>query len=505
MRAILLLALAAVSASAASIKWTGIANDNQWTNHINWYPAQVPGQNDDVSIPSGVVQVTVATSVNSLQMGTEVTAPANLTLYQSFLVGNGGLSVFSNGNLFINTGLTQVFATATVSGNLYFIDGTLGGSWNINRGFADLGNANEKGFSGCTFVSGGQLSLGGVIVLNQSSTFTLKSSTTSNTNLIIQNLDSTTVLFDASQADFTYSTGLFTIQAPVLLGTFTLQSGNITILDSLTFKKSLNIPNGSYVTALGNAVLNLTNGATGSGVLTLSSETANLGGLQFPGYVNMLSGAAIVMSQSSIGVLTIQGGNAVLEAATYATQLNLITGTTAGSGKLVAQQLYVKTKGFTLGSSLSVNATATFAASTLTFGQKGAFTVVPGATATAMGALLLTGPAFITGVVNNGKFVAQASIASQNINIQGSGSISVAASASLKVNTATVSQAAVTLASGTTFQGSNTFLTIGKVVSAAGGPVTAVLGDYTMTCNGECDNVSTPASSTPTAPFSFSA
>jgi len=504
MRAVVLFALACALTQAVSIKWTGIANDMQWSNHINWYPAQVPGQNDDVSIGVGVVQVTASTAVNSLTMGYDVNGVANLTLYQSFLVGNGGLSVSANGNLFINTGLSQVFATATIDGNLFFVDGTLAGSWTVGkRAFADLGNANEKGFSGCAFVSAGQLSLGGVIVLNQSSTFTLQSSTTSNTNLIVQGIDGTSVLFDASAAQFTYSTGVFTIQAPVLLGAFTLQSGNMTILDSLTFKKSLNIPSGSFVTALGNAVLNLTNGATGSGVLTLSSQQATVGGLNFAGAVNMLGGAAIVAGESSVGILTIDGGNAVFSARTYAGQLNIMTGTSAGSSKVIASNVWVSTKGFTLGSTIEVNKSATFYASTLTFGQDGAFTIAAGATATATGALLLTGPAFIQGVTNNGVFNAQAAVSSQNINIQGSGSISV--TSTLTINTATVSQAAVLLNSGSSFTGSNTFLTLGKVESVSGGVVKAVLGDYTLTCQKECDNVSTPSSTTPTASFSFSA
>jgi len=503
MRCIALLALAVALASAESIKWTGIANDNQWTNHINWYPAQVPGANDDVSIPTGVVQVTTSVTINSLNMGYEVTAPANLTVFQSFLVSNG-LTVNENGNLFINTGLAQVFATATIGGNLFFIDGVLGGSWTVTkRAYADLGNANEKGFSGCTFISQGQLSLGGVIVLNQSSTFTLQSSTTATSNLIVQGLDGTTVLFDASTAQFTYSVGTFIVQAPVLLGKFTLVSGNMTILDSLTFKQSLAIPSGSFVTALGNAVLNMTNGATGAGVLTLSSQSATVGGLAMSGAVNMLGGAAIVASESSCGILTIKGGNAVFSARTYAGQLNLLTGTTSGASKVVAANVLVMTKGFTLGSTVESNKTLTFEQSTLTFGQNGALVISSEARATAVGSLLLTGPAFIQGITNNGLFQAQAAVSSQNINIQGSGSIAV--SSTLTINTATVSQAAVQLSAGSTFTGSNTFLTLGKVESATGGSVKAVLGDYTLTCQKECDNVSTPGSTTPTASFTFSA
>lgn len=504
MRALVLVALVAAMASAASIKWTGIANDNQWTNHINWYPAQVPGPNDDVSIPAGNVLVTIPTGVNSLTMGIMVDQSANLTLFQAFVVGNGGMQVEGNGNLIIQAGLSQIFGQVTIGGTLNFVDGVLGGSWTIAKhAYANLGNANEKGFSGCAFVSQGTLSLGGVIVLNQSSTFTLQSSTTSNSNLIIQGLDGTSVLFDASDASYTYSVGVFTIQAPVLLGQFTLQSGNMTILDSLTFKQNLNIPSGSYVTALGNAVLNMTNGATGAGVLTLSSQTATVANLAMSGDVNMLGGAAIVSGVSSMGILTIKGGNAVFNAATYPQQLNILTGTTAGAATVTAANVYVSTKGFTLGSVVVANATASLEASTLTFGMEGGFTISAGAKATVIGALLLTGPAFIQGVTNHGSIECSAALMSQNINIKGSGSITVAST--LTINTATLSQSAVNLNAGAKFTGQHSFLTVGKIDSVSGGTVTAVIGDYTMTCKGECDNVSTPGQTTPTSAFTFSA
>jgi len=163
----------------------------------------------------------------------------------------------------------------------------------------------------------------------------------------------------------------------------------------------------------------------------------------------------------------------------------------------------VQTQGFTLGNTIEVNDTITFMASTLTFGMTGALTIDASAKAIVQGALQLTGPAFITGVTNNGLIRAQAALTSQNINIQGAGSVHV--SSTFVINTATVSQAAIVLASGASFTGAHSFLTLGKVASATGGNVTATFGEYTLTCHGECDNVSTPSTTTPTSAFSFTA
>jgi hypothetical protein len=507
MRALVLLALAAAFANAGTITWTGIAEDMQWFNHINWSPDQVPGPNDDVVIPSGVVQVTAAASCNSLTMGTSALAPANLTIFNSFTIldSNEGMVVDVNGNLIVNTGLDVILGTATIGGTLQFIDGTLGGgAWTVtNRGIANLGNANEKGFTaGAAFISQGQLSLGGVIVMNQSSTFTLQSATTSSSNLIIQNGDGSGVKFDASAADFSYSTGTLTIQAPVVFGQFSLQSGNISILNSMSFAQQLAVPAGSYVTALGSTVLNASLGFAGAGVISVACQQATIGASSVSGYFNAVGGDVIFAGISTLNVLTIDGGNAVFMAPVSSSQVNFLSGTTAGIATISTEQLLVSSKGFTLNSRVSANKTITFAASILSFGTSGGLTVESTANATVTGALLLTGPPNVPGVTNNGNIIASAALSSQNINIQGSGNTVV--SNKLTVGTATFSQASVTLGSGSTFSGSNTFLAIGKVASLTG-TVKAIIGDYTFQCPLSCDKVVTPNSSAPTENFLFSA
>jgi len=504
MRALVLLALAVAIASADQITWTGIAEDNQWTNHINWSPDKVPGPNDDVVINSGLVQVTVPVVINSLTMGTQFSENANLTIFQSFFVSNV-MSVQGNGVLNVNTGLQTVSASATINGVLNFIDGVLSGTWVVSGKYssANLGNSNEKGFSACNFTTQGPLSLAGVVALNQSSVFTLQSATTVNSNLIIQNGDGSNVLFNAADASFTYSTGVLTIQAPVQLGAFNLMSGNITILDSLSFTQPLNVPANSYVAAFGSAVLNASACFTGAGVVTVGCTSTTIGASSLAVF-NIIGGNVAFVSQSDFGILTVSGGNAVFTATVYPKQLNLLSGTTAAvMGSAVAANVLVSTKGFSLNSPVTANATATFMTSILSFGAQASFTVAAGAKASAMGSLLLTGPPSVPGVTNNGEFNAVAAVSSQNINIQGSGTFSV--SNKLTVGSATFSQNTVSLGAGASFSGSNSFLTVGKIANAAGGAVKSVIGDYTFQCPAECDNVVTPGTNAPTSTFSFSA
>uniref|UniRef100_A0A6U4PD94 G8 domain-containing protein n=2 Tax=Neobodo designis TaxID=312471 RepID=A0A6U4PD94_NEODS len=504
MRALVVLALAAALANAASISWTGYANDNQWTNKINWSPDTVPGPNDDVTINSGNVLCTIATGVNSLTMGTLVQSTANLTLFQAFAVGNGGMTVEENGNLIINTGTNMVFGQVTVGGNLNFVDGLLGGSWTIApRASANLGNANEKGFSAATFVSQGQLSIGGVIVLNQSSTITLQSPTSANSNLFIQNGDGSQVLFDASAATFTFSTAVLQVQAPVQFGKFVLQSGNVSILDSLTFSQSLNIPANSYVSSAGTAALNISAGATGAGVLTLAGTTSSLYDISMSGYVNAVGGDVIFYTSSDVGVLTISGGNTVMQATVYPNQLNLLSGTTSGNGMLQAASLLVDTKGLTLGSPATANKSATLMQSVLTFGPVGSLAISSGATATVTGQVMLTSGPNGKGVTNNGKIQVQAELQLSNVPVMGSGSLDI--TSKVTAQSTQVTQGVVSLSSGASISGQTTWVTLGEVKNSAGGVVKAKLGEYTFQCPGQCDHVVTPSSQIPPAPFSFSA
>ena len=104
-----ILALLAVStANAASIKWTGYAKNGQWGTSTNWYPDQVPGPNDDVSInKGGNVTITTPVTVQSIAMGNDVGEFPYLIVDNSLLV-ESTLTVNANGGIIMNSGAAAI-------------------------------------------------------------------------------------------------------------------------------------------------------------------------------------------------------------------------------------------------------------------------------------------------------------------------------------------------------------------------------------------------------------
>jgi hypothetical protein len=496
--------LQASAVMATSIAWTGILNNNQWETADNWNPAQVPGANDDVTIVKGNVQLTAATSVASLTMGGAFAASANLTLFKAFFV-SGTMTVQGNGNLIINTGLDTVSGTVDVAGAVQVIDGTLGGEWTIGKiGKADLGNANEKTFAGCNFVANGDLTLGGVIVLNQSSVVTINAAVSASSNLMIQAQDKTTVLFDASKATmFTYSTGLLSIQAPTKIGNFDFKSGNVTLFNSMSFVQLLTIPAGSYVAAIGAITAKLSLGVAGAGTLTAQCSELALGPVSMSGSIVALSGSVLFNAKSNVsGILTIDGAAVVATAAVSVEKLAMMSGSISGASTLSAGGAFLQSKGFDVNSAVEVTKTFAVEKSVLAFGQQGKFTLAAGATGTVSDAFQLTGAPYLPGFYNQGTLTVNADVASQNINIRGSGKI-VATGASITITAALVEQSEISLSSKATFLGSSSMMHIGAV---SGATVTGKFGDYALECTGACKNVATTSTETaPIVKFSFTA
>jgi hypothetical protein len=502
MKLLAIVAALAVATNAISISWTGYGNDNQWTNKINWSPDQVPSTGDDVTIASGIVQVTIPTGVNSLVMGTSFSAPANLTVFQSFFIGTGGLQVEGNGNLFINSGTAAVSGQVTIGGNLYFQSGQISGQWTINnRGVADLSGAAEKVLTGAQFISSAtSFTLSGVLVLNQSSQVIVHSTVVISGDASIQAQDSTAVLFDASAGTLTYTgNGNFQIQAPINFGAFNFQGGNLTIYDEVTFVNPFVIPSASYVATVGSAVANMTAGVSGAGVLSGAGTNLILGNATLSGALNVIGGnVTFVGAGSSIGILSVSGGYLVLNYAVAAKQLNFLSGNVVGAASLAASQLYFSSTGFNLDSALTVTKSAAVGG-LLAFGSSGSVTIGAAATLSTLASITFTGAPGQT-VTNQGVLSITAPAVFQNINLGGSGSVS--ASSTLSFQTATVTQTAITLSGAGIFKGSNTrIISVGKV--AASSTVSAVIGSYSFTCPAECDDVST--SGVPTDSFNFSA
>ncbi|CUG92769.1 Hypothetical protein, putative [Bodo saltans] len=496
-------ALMVAATNAVSISWTGYGGDNQWTNTINWSPDQVPGTDDDVTIASGIVQVTIPTGVNSLVMGTSFSAPANLTVFQSFFIGTGGMQVEGNGNLFINSGSASVSGQVTIGGNLYFQSGQISGQWTINtRGVADLSGAAEKVLTGCQFISSAtSFGFSGVLVLNQSSQVIVRTAVVFSGDASVQAQDSTSVLFDSSLGTLTYSgNGDFQIMAPFHFGVFDFIGGNVTIYDEVAFVNPLVIPSGSFVSSVGTAVANFSAGVRGAGVLTGAGSNLILGNTTLSGAVNVVGGnVTFVGAGSTIGTLTISGGYLVLNNQVAATQLNFLAGNVVGSSTLTAAQLYLSSAGFNLDSAVVATKSAAVGG-LLAFGSTGALTIGSAATLTTLASITFTGAPGPT-VTNLGNLSITAPTVFQNINLEGSGNLYT--STTVFFQTATLTQTAVILSGAGIFKGANTrILVIGRVAASTAPSVSATIGAFSFTCPTECDDVST--SGTPTDNFNFS-
>jgi hypothetical protein len=500
-----LLAVAAallVAANAISISWTGYGGDNQWINKVNWSPDQVPSTGDDVTIASGVVQVTIPTGVNSLVMGTSFSGPANITFFSAFFVGSGGMQVQGNGNVFINSGAAQVSGSITIGGALFFQSGQIGGTWLItSRGIADLSGSAEKAFTGCQFTSqASSFVFGGVMALNQSSQVIVQSTAVFSGDVSIQAQDGTPVLLDTSAGTLTYTGGGdFQIQAPWNVGTFNFEGGNLTIYDTVSFVNPFAIPSGSYVATVGSANVNMTAGVSGSGVLSAAGSTLMLGATSLAGALNIVGGnTTFSAAGTSISILTISGGFAILSYSVSASQLNLMSGNVIGAGGIMAKQLYFSSQGFNLNSAVTVTKSASVGG-LLAFGSSGSFTIASTATLSTLASVTFTGVPGMT-VTNNGILNVASPVVFTNINLGGSGNATV--SSTLSVQTATVHQGAVNLSGAGVFKGSNTQITsIGAVTASP--VVDATIGAYSFTCPGSCNDVST--NGVPTSSFTFAA
>lgn len=495
----ILLAVLIAYCSAATVTWTGFGHDHQWTNPVNWDGDRVPGPNDDVVINQGTVQVTIDTAVNSLVMGTSVNGPANITFFQSFYVASN-MEIDLNGNVFINSGTASVTGTVLVGGNLYFQSGMVSGQWTIAKSsVADLTGGAQKTFSACQFTVQGSLLFGGVLTLNQSSQVTVKSTAVCGGNVNIQNGDGTAVVFDTSAGSFTYNgAGTLMIQAPMNIGTFNFVGGNMTLFVNLQFANSFNIPAGSFIATVGSANVNMQAGVSGLGVLSAAGVTLTLGNVSLQGALNVIGGQVTFGQASTVNLLTVAGGYLQANALVSAQQLNLLGGNLIGSGSVTSVKGYIKTAGFNVGAPLSfTGAVATQSKSLLSFTSTGSLSL------SSTGTLYIGGSFQLVGVpgqafTNNGNVSVTNPFSSQNIDISGTGNFFVAAS--LQINSLNFQQNMVFLSGNGVFKGANSnILGINKV--AANPKVAATFGSYTVTCLGECDNVSTITQ--PTSLFYF--
>jgi hypothetical protein len=501
MKLLALIAALTVAANCAAITWTGYGNDNQWYNTLNWNPDQIPGANDDVTIAAGVVQVTRPTGVSSIIFGTTYGQTANLTIFDSFFVGNGGMTVQGGGNLFLNAGTAALSGSVTINGKLFFQSGSLSGTITAsNTAVVDMSGAAEKTFTACAFTSQAQsFVFSGVMALNQSSQVVVQSTAVFSGDVSIQAQDTTAVLLDTSAGTLTYTgAGTLQIMAPFNVGTFNFESGNLTVYSDVTFVNPFVIPSGSYVASVGTAVLTMSGSVSGAGVLSAAGTHLILNGINMTGYLNLVGGnISFGTGANSIGVFTVSGGFAKINNAVSVAQLNFMSGNVMGGATLTAAKLYFSSQGFNLNAAVVVTGTASVGG-LMAFGPAGSFKVSSTGTFNTLASVTFTGVPGMT-VTNNGAFNVKSSVTFQNINLAGTGSVS--AQGVLMLQTASVSQSAVALSGSGVFKGSNTRI-IGVAKVTASPKVKATIGAYSFTCPGECDSVTT--NGVPTSSFTFS-
>ena len=495
---VVVLALLALSAHAESIKWTGIADNNQWDTANNWYPNTVPGPADDVTIPKGSVIITTPVTVSSIGMGTQFSESGNLTVDSSLTVGT--LTVEGNGYLIMASGASAVSGTVNVAGHLLFSSGKASGTWTMSSASTtELSSAGEKTFSGCGFNVAGSISATGLIVLNQSSQFKVTSTITTSGDFSIQAQDTTQVLFDTSSGTLTYTGhGTFSVQAPLNLGTFNFQGGNLTLYDSVTFVNSFAIPSGSVVKSLGLADISMPGGVSGSGYLHAEGHSLSMSNANFSGTLNAQAGVVSFAAASTIATVLVDGASVVVPHKLHVDSLSLVSGSLNGDSTVTAASTTITSSGFTLNASLVFSGDASCTGSVISFQTPGKITVSSGATFTASSSVQFTGPAGTGGFVNHGILDAKGAVSFQNIDVSGTGSVTV--KDTLHVNTITFTQSTVALDGSGVFKGSSTDIT--NIGSVTGTPsVTATIGSYSFNCGTACKDVKTTG--IPTSKFHF--
>lgn len=505
---------------AASILWTGYANNNQWDTPTNWYPAQIPGAQDDVTIHTGVVQATTYVSINSLLMGDHLEGSANLTIYNGFNVFSQ-LACYQNGNILLESGSSFLSGAVTIQGGLVFSSGSVSGSVTVT-GLADLSGAAAKTVTGGVLALNGASLIGGVVSLTQSGNLTIAGSSTWNSATMIQSVNNTNGGFDFSKGSVTLGADA-SIQANGAFGTLTIGSAaNLTIYNTVAFASTVNIPNASAITTLGSAVISSV-ALSGSGSFFSSGASTTFAAQQFAGLVacegascvfsgaanavgNLVVGAGTVqVSQGtalSAGLLNIINGAFTSAGTVSAAQLNFLGAGSVVAGTIKAKNLYTSTsQTFTISGGVVVSGAANLAGATsINFGQSGMLKFGSNCQAQVGGVLSFSGPPNAAGFSNDGAISIKNAVSSTNINLSGKGTWTVTGS-TIAISGAQFAAATLNLVSGASISGTNGCLNVGAIAAAT---VKAKVDSLSFQCSGACSNVVAACNPMPTNSFSFS-
>jgi len=489
-------------AQAASISWTGIVNNNQWNTPNNWYPNQVPGPNDDVTIEKGIVEVTTATAVSSLSMGTNVDTPANLTLYHAFSVGASGLTIHGNGNLMQSSGQEAVTGPVSCEGTYTLVVGVVAGPWTISsKGSVFFNGGGEKNLVAAQFSVAGTIEAEGIIAFNKSSVLTL----TGTMNIGGKGLQFADVdgavgnHFDGSAGSVNLASGLLSFQANAVLGKIAITAGaNVQVFRAVSFPNALLIPATSTVSSVGNANATFVGEVYGSGSLNAGGRLTTLNSLNISALAISGGQVEFLGNVSTADTISLTGGTANFPGTLNGGSCTLTGGilASANGGQLVCGDSTLNSKGLNLGATLVVAKSMSIAGASLISFQKavGALSINAGATVSVTNGLQLTGPAGTPGVNNQGTITIAAPTSANNVDIKGTGSLVV--SSVLSTQSCTLDAGNVALDTKGSIKGSMTSLSLTTVSApkAAGSEVLFKAGDYSLACPVSCSNIDASAS-----------
>ena len=480
------------SCNATTILWTGIVGDNQWTTQNNWYPNQVPGPNDDVTIEKGQVLLTIPTGVNSLTMGFNVDTPANLTIYKAFAVGAGNMNVKANGNLIQDTGLDAITGDINIDGTWTFGSGYASGQWTISsRGKAYFPGGGQRNLVAGIINNQGSLKLSGVVGFNMSAVLKNTGTITGSGELQFMIFDQSNAQFDSSAGSIAFTGSVMRFQVPTMISALSIGGGNIECYNTVTFYSPLSIPSGTTLSTLGNAKVTFNGAISGPGALIAQGKFTNVSGSLTIASITAGGGNTYFTQGGQVQSATLSGGTTNFGSTLISSALSITGGILQGSGSIQSTgAATINTAGTNVGSNIFINGTGTVAGKSLIAFGGGSITISPNASLSMDGPFTITGPSNSGLFTNNGAVSIAGSFMIQNINIGGSGTFAVSGSISMSTNTFT--SGSITLSGSGTVSGSNAQINIAKA-STASTYVVFKGGDYTVKCKEECDAISSPS------------
>lgn len=344
------LSLFHVSASAATLSWSGGGANNNWSDSGNWGFAGTPANGDILIFPAAQPRLINTNNISSLTLNQVrfVGAGGGYAIYgNSVIITNGieatnsaGVNVISNN---ITLGTPGNFTVNVATGAKLFFGGTLSGSVGLIKtggGTNTLGGGFDNTYSGVTGVSNGVVELSkfgasatavphDLVIgdgVNAATVRHLAGTEIANTGNVTVNRLSTLDLADRSDviAALTLTGGTVTTGT----GTLTL-GGDVTTLSSITtatisgnlslggVTRTFSVGSGSAnPDLLVSAVVSGTGGAgitkTGVGTLTLSGANTYTGPTVIDGFVILANDSALGASGFSTNGTTVNASDFLL-------------------------------------------------------------------------------------------------------------------------------------------------------------------------------------------------